>query len=277
MQKIRKISQTAVVTAFLSLLAIMPVIVNATTVEFQTILGSFEVNLTDEATPETVANFLTYVNDSSYTNSIIHRSVPGFVVQGGGFVFDSISPIIEIESNDPVINEPELSNLRGTIAMAKIDGDPNSATNQWFINLVDNSAGLDTANGGFTVFGQVVGDGMQVVDAIEALSTFLFPSPFGEIPLIDFSGDPATGDLTLLNETNLVIVNAVVVTDAAVDTAADLDLTANTLIAEFEDQQEQTQAELDEQARILRENRASGLGLSWFIILGLALIGRRYF
>ena len=277
MRKIRKISQTTLVTAFLSFLTILPGVVNATTVEFQTILGSFEVNLTDEATPETVANFLNYVNNSDYTNSFIHRSVPNFVVQGGGFVFDSITPIIEIEANDPVINEPVFSNLRGTIAMAKLDGAPNSATNQWFINLIDNSANLDAANGGFTVFGQVVGDGMQVVDAIETLSTFLFPSPFGEIPLIDFSGDASTGDLTLLNETNLVIVNAVVVSDAAVDTAADLDLTANTLIAEIEAEQEETLAEQEEQARLLRENRASGLGISWFAILGLALFARRYF
>ena len=109
--------------------AIMPRSAHATVVEIQTILGSFQVNLTDEATPVTVANFLTYVNDSSYTNSISHRSVPGFIVQAGGFAFDGITPIVDIESNDPIINEPLYSNLRGTIAMAKFDGDPNSATN----------------------------------------------------------------------------------------------------------------------------------------------------
>jgi len=215
-QKIRKFSQTALVTAFLSVLAILPGVVHATTVEFQTVLGSFEVNLTDEATPETVANFLNYVNNSDYTNSIVHRSVPGFVVQGGGFIYDSVTPIIDLETNDPVVNEAQFSNVRGTIAMAKIDGNPDSATSQWFINVADNSAGLDTANGGFTVFGQVVGDGMEVIDAIEALPTFFFPSPFGEIPLIDYAADAPTDDIALLNESNLVIINAVVVTDADV-------------------------------------------------------------
>ena len=277
MQKILKISQTALLTAFLGLVAILPGVANATTVEFQTVLGSFEVNLTDEATPETVANFLVYVNNSDYTNSIFHRSVPDFVLQGGGFIYDSVTPIIDIETNDPIVNEPEFSNLRGTIAMAKIDGDADSATSQWFINLVDNSASLDTANSGFTVFGQVVGDGMDVVDAIAALSTFAFPSPFAEIPLRDYSADDPTDDLTVLTDANLVIVNAVVVTDAAVDTAANLDLTENTLIVPFLEEQERIRAEQEERNRILRENRASGMGLFWFGLLGLALFVRRYF
>ncbi len=277
MQKIRKISQTAIVTTFLAIGTVLPGVASATTVEFQTVLGSFEVNLTDEATPETVANFLAYVNNSDYTNSIFHRSVNNFVIQGGGFVYDSITPIIDIETNDPVVNEPEFSNLRGTIAMAKIDGDADSATSQWFINLVDNSASLDASNGGFTVFGEVVGDGMDVVDAIAALSIFAFESPFAEIPLREYSADDPTNDLTLLNDTNLVIVNAVAVTDAAVDTAAALDLTENTLIVEFLEEQERIRAEQEERNRILRENRASGVGLSWFGILGLAVLVRRYF
>jgi len=276
-QKIRKITHTALLTTFFGLAAILPGMAKATTVEFQTVLGSFEVNLTDEATPETVANFLVYVNNSDYTNSIFHRSVADFVVQGGGFVYDGVTPIIDIETNDPVVNEPEFSNVRGTIAMAKIDGDPDSANSQWFINLADNSDSLDTSNGGFTVFGQVIGDGMDVVDAIAALSTFIFPTPFSEIPLRDYSADDPTDDLTVLTDANFVIVNAVVVTDAAVDTAANLDLTENTLIGPFLEEQERLLAEQEERNRILRENRASGLGLSWFCLLGLALFVRRYF
>ena len=146
----------------------------ATVVEFQTVMGNFEVNLYDNATPATVANFLEYVNNAAYSDAIFHRSVAGFVIQGGGFAYDPADTIVAIPSNPPVTNEPEFANVRGTIAMAKIGGDPNSATNQWFFNLSDNTANLDGQNGGFTAFGEVVGDGMDVVDAIAALPTFPF-------------------------------------------------------------------------------------------------------
>ena len=270
MQIITKISAMMLLASVFTITAIMPRSAHATVVEIQTILGSFQVNLTDEATPVTVANFLTYVNDSSYTNSISHRSVPGFIVQAGGFAFDGITPIVDIESNDPIINEPLYSNLRGTIAMAKFDGDPNSATNQWFINLADNSAILDAQNGGFTVFGQVIGDGMEVVDAIAALFTFPFQAPFNEIPLIDYPLDAPTDDLTLLNETNLVIVNAVVVTDPTVDSAADLEFVSNTIISDLTQEQE-------DRITLLSENRATSMGLVWLMLLGLALMTRRHY
>lgn len=196
----------------------------ATVVEVQTVLGNFEVNLYDNATPITVANFLNYVNNGAYTNSIVHRTVPGFVAQGGGFRFDMSWPAQGIPANAAITNEPVYSNVRGTIAMAKTS-QPDSATNQWFINLADNSANLDVQNEGFTVFGEVVGNGMDVVDAIATLPRFNFGSPFGELPLLnDNGGDP--------DATNLVIVTAVIVTDTTVDSAgvAGLNPTPNTLI-----------------------------------------------
>src|SRR5690606_25761942 len=97
----------------------------------------------DKHTPKTVENFLAYVNAGAYTDSIIHRSVPGFVVQGGGFEFTGALPPVVITQKPAVINEPLFSNVRGTIAMAKVGNDPNSATNQWFINLDNNSGNLD--------------------------------------------------------------------------------------------------------------------------------------
>lgn len=124
----------------------------ATTVQIQTVMGDLEVNLFDKDTPATVANFLAYVNAGAYTDSIIHRSVPNFIVQGGGFKYNDAWPPVGIAQNPAVINEPLFSNVRGTIAMAKLGNNPNSATNQWFINLKDNSANLDRQNSGFTVF-----------------------------------------------------------------------------------------------------------------------------
>lgn len=177
----------------------------ATNVIFQTDLGDFEVELFDQQTPATVANFLNYVNDGDYANTFIHRSMPGFVIQGGGFTFiDNITDSVPKDS--PVPNEPGISNTRGTIAMAKFPGDPDSATSEWFINLGDNSDNLDDQNGGFTVFGQVVGDGMQVVDAIAALQVWNAGSPFTDLPLIDYPGN-VTITVEHLVMTDVVLAN----------------------------------------------------------------------
>ena len=172
----------------------------ATEVTLTTPLGDVGIELFDEAAPETVANFLKYINDGDYKNSFIHRSAPGFVVQGGGFTFIN-DRVDEIPTDPPVINEPGISNTRGTIAMAKLGGQPNSATSQWYFNLDDNSADLDAANGGYTVFGRVTGDGMDVIDAISDLQVWQGNPPFGELPLIDYSG---SGDVT---EEHLVMID----------------------------------------------------------------------
>jgi cyclophilin family peptidyl-prolyl cis-trans isomerase len=153
-------------------------------------------------TPATAANFLSYVDGGSYQNTFIHRSVPGFVVQGGGFTVTNGEPGISIgnvNQRAPVVNEPKpagtsaANNVRGTIAMAKLGSDPNSATNQWFFNLADNSGNLDTQNGGFTVFGRVLGSGMAAVDEMANVPRFGYASPFDTVPLRDVPGaNPST-------------------------------------------------------------------------------------
>lgn len=140
-----------------------------TIVRVSTSLGDYSIELFDETAPLTVANFLGYVQRDDYNGTYLHRVVDNFVVQGGAYRFKLFEGPIDIPVGPAVVNEFGASNTRGTVAMAKIDGDPDSATNQWFVNLIDNSANLDTNNGGFTVFGTVLGDGMQVLDAIDAL------------------------------------------------------------------------------------------------------------
>jgi cyclophilin family peptidyl-prolyl cis-trans isomerase len=156
-------------------------IAEATIVRMETNgLGGFNIELYDADAPQTVANFLKYMargaasGNGGYDGTIIHRQIPGFIVQGGGYgccYFDG-NPV-HIAIDPPVPNEfsPSRSNVRGTIAMAKLAGDPDSATSEWFINLADNSANLDFQNGGFTVFGRVLDRGMDVVDEIATLST----------------------------------------------------------------------------------------------------------
>ncbi len=214
-------------TAAVFALAFLPQVSSATVVEFQTVLGNFEVNLYDNTTPQTVANFLNYVNNGRYTNSVIHRSVPNFVAQGGGFTYDMALPLNDVPAFAAVVNEPELANVRGTIAMAKLGSDPNSATSQWFFNLADNTANLDVQNGGFTVFGEVVGNGMDVVDAIAALPRYNFGAPTDELPLRNYTQTDFSNNVTV-DDSHLVIISAVVVSDSTVDSAAGLNPPVNT-------------------------------------------------
>lgn len=180
-----------------------------TLLRMQTSLGNIDLELFDDAAPQTVANFLNYVNDGDYRNTIIHRSIPGFVIQGGGYELQSGSPrLVPVPTDPPVVNEPGISNTRGTLAMAKQPGDPNSATSQWFINLGDNSSNLDQQNGGFTVFGQVLD--MAPVDAIAAVPTFNFGGAFTDIPLRDFT--PGTTFPDNVADSSFVIVSDVAVT-----------------------------------------------------------------
>ena len=206
-------------------------IASATIVRFETSLGDIDVNLFDESTPLTVANFLSYVDSDAYDGTMVHRSVPGFIIQGGGFAYSGLdqddAPIISsVSTLPPVSNEPLFSNVRATIAMAKLQNDPDSATSQWFFNLSDNNASnLDFQNGGFTVFGQVI-SGMDVIDQIAGLDVWNLSGAFvssalAETPLQNFSTQAATdGDLP--NEANFIEVADVSIIDTTVDSAANL-------------------------------------------------------
>ncbi len=123
-------------------------------------------NITNQSTPITANNFIEYVSDNSFDRTLIHRLVPNFVIQGGGYTWPALASNetggypIRILSKGSIINEPGNSNLMGTIAMAKIAGEPNSAVSEWFINLSDNQH-LDSQNGGFTAFGHLLGNSME--------------------------------------------------------------------------------------------------------------------
>lgn len=201
----------------------------ATIVEVTTNVGKFEINLFDQTTPVTVQNFLSYVNAGRYNGTVFHRSVPGFVVQGGGFTFDQQLPLKAVATFSPIVNEPKWSNVRATVAMAKQSGNPNSATNQWFVNLANNSGGspqLDKQNSGFTVFGQITSQDMEVVDAIAGLQRFSFPG-ITDLPLRNYSSSDRDDNKPLV-ASNLVTIESIVVVDTRANTAASLNPVANT-------------------------------------------------
>ena len=139
-----------------------------TIVRISTTVGDYSIELLDDVAPVTVRNFLNYVTRGDYNRTYLHRVEDGFVVQGGAYRFQPFVGPIDIRQDAPIVNEFNVSNTRGTVAMAKFEGSPNSATNQWFVNLTNNSS-LDGTNGGFTVFGVVLGEGMLILDAIDAL------------------------------------------------------------------------------------------------------------
>lgn len=214
--------------ALLTLSVIMPTVAYATIVEFHTSQGNFKVNLFDQTTPKTVENFLSYVNDGDYIDTVIHRHKLNFVTQGGGFKFEGSINLSPIATKPTVVNEPVYSNVTGTIAMARLPGKPNSATSQWFINLKDNSSNLDVTDEGFTVFGQVIDGGMSVIDTI---STF---SLCNDIPMPEYSSQDCTSGLIPGSE-NFVTIHQITIVDSSVTSASDLNPVENTLIDQVND------------------------------------------
>lgn len=140
-------------------------------VKIETTMGNITVELDADKAPIGVENFIHYVMDGYFTDTIFHRIIPGFMVQGGGMV----EGMQDKPAGDPIENEADngLKNDRGTLAYARTM-DPNSATTQFFINLVDNDflnhKSKDTQGWGYAVFGKVT-DGMDVVDAMAKVET----------------------------------------------------------------------------------------------------------
>jgi peptidyl-prolyl cis-trans isomerase B (cyclophilin B) len=140
-------------------------------VTFKTNYGDFTLELFADKAPKTVENFLSYVEDGFYDNTIFHRVIDGFMVQGGGFTVD----MEQKDTKDTIVNEANngVANEKGTIAMARTN-DPHSATAQFFINVNNNdflNHTSESVNGwGYCAFGKVV-EGMDVVEKIKSVKT----------------------------------------------------------------------------------------------------------
>ena len=151
--------------------------------------GDITIELNEEKAPITVKNFISYVEKKFYDNTIFHRIIDGFMIQGGGFSNEEMPA--QKKPDDPIKNEGKksgLSNIRGSIAMARTN-DPHSATSQFFINVVDNK-NLDPGGfsaDGYAVFGKVT-KGMDVVDKIKSVKT-------GSTPLKTLRGVGAMRDV----------------------------------------------------------------------------------
>jgi cyclophilin family peptidyl-prolyl cis-trans isomerase len=181
-------------------------------VRFATTLGDIDVQLLTAQAPNTVTNFLDYANGTngptygSYSGTFFHRSVPGFVVQGGGYAYAGGEPQA-IAAGPAIKSEAGVANTAGTLAMALSTG-PDSATDEWFFNLTNNPQLNDTSDGGpFTVFGEVLDSaGMNVMNQIAAAqvddASSQWGSAFTDVPVVNFSGNPLVAD-------NLIYVNSI--------------------------------------------------------------------
>lgn len=151
-------------------------------VRLTTSKGEIVLELNRDKAPVSVNNFLKYVDDKFYNNTIFHRVIPEFVVQGGGFTTE----LEQKDTRDPILNESTngLKNVRGSLAMARTD-QPNSATAQFFVNLINNTS-LDRTdrNAGYAVFGRVI-VGMSVIDDIAEVETHTERIGFDDVPVED--------------------------------------------------------------------------------------------
>lgn len=151
-------------------------------VKMETSLGAVEIELDEVKAPVSVKNFLSYVDKKFYDETIFHRVINNFMIQGGGFTKD----MKEKKTGAPIINEASnrLSNKTGTIAMARTN-DPNSATSQFYINVADNPsldyAGPGPSTIGYAVFGKVI-SGMHIVERIKAVKTGTI-SGYSDVPM----------------------------------------------------------------------------------------------
>ena len=178
-------------------------------VRFNTIEGNMDVAMLPDDAPLNVANFLSYVNNGAYNSSFFHRSTAEAtsglsIIQGGlATITADGTDVTTIPAGATVVNEYKVANTHGTLAAAKLGGDPNSASSQWFFNGGDNSSVLGADNnGGFTVFGRVIGNsGLSVLDALQAIPVPTtdgkegdgpLASPYNEVPLIGYTGTEQT-------------------------------------------------------------------------------------
>jgi cyclophilin family peptidyl-prolyl cis-trans isomerase len=193
-----------VVCGIFVLLFLRSILCAGTLAQFRTVFGDMEVELYDQDKPVTAQNFIRYVQTGAYTNMFAHRLVPGFVVQGGGFAITNRGTTnwqaVAIPTFPPITNEfgvgRRFSNVYGTIAMAKLGGNTNSATSQWFFNFTNNSF-LDAAdsNNFFVVFGHIVNgtnvlnifNNFQYWNGTQSSNLVLhqyYSPPFDDLPLL---------------------------------------------------------------------------------------------
>jgi len=195
----------------LGLAALAPQLALAeSSIRVRTTVGDFFVNLTPDAAPATVSNFLEYIDNGDFTDSFFHDSqqvdgAPKTLTVGRfRWLAAGFSGVTDVRTGPVVANEFNQSNTRGTVAMVRVAGMPDSATNSWFVNVADNGGvapdGTDFVDGGATVFGSINSAGMEVIDSIAALTVEDRGSDFPSLPVLTPDTITVTRDQVVLIE-----------------------------------------------------------------------------
>lgn len=214
----------------LSILVCLSVIAGAeagTIVEVQTSFGSFYLEVDEESAPVSGGNFLNYVRSGRYNNTFIHGAIGGSLIRGGGYTFTNCADGPQrIELDDPIQYEDTgLSNLDGTIAALRPASDIDGATSEWFINLGADT-GLDTQDGGYAVFGRVLGDGLNVVRNI-SLANLVRLGFWLETPTSNYF--QSTVNCQQFSRDNLILVLMAVVNEDSLAATASYDAVSELL------------------------------------------------
>ncbi|MFZ8955717.1 MAG: peptidylprolyl isomerase [Pseudohongiellaceae bacterium] len=162
--RLRRLERVRGMIAISAILGFPGATIAGTIVEVQTSFGNFYLEIDEESAPVTGGNFLNYVRSGRYNNTFIHGAIGGSLIRGGGYTYTNCADGPQrIELDDPIpLEDTGLSNLNGTIAALRPSSELNGATSEWFINLGADTT-LDTQDGGYAVFGRVLGDGLNVV------------------------------------------------------------------------------------------------------------------
>ena len=198
-----------------------------TIVEVQTSFGNFYLEIDEESAPVTGGNFLNYVRSGRYINTFIHSAIGGSLIRGGGYTYTNCSDGPKrIELDDPIpLEGTGLSNLDGTIAALRPSSELNGATSEWFINLGADTT-LDTQDGGYAVFGRVLGDGLNVVRNI-SLANLVRLGFFLETPTSNYF--QSTVNCQQFSRDNLILVLMSVVNEDALAATASFDAVSELL------------------------------------------------
>jgi peptidyl-prolyl cis-trans isomerase A (cyclophilin A) len=221
-----KLIRHSVLSALLCLL-VTTVAEAGAIVEVQTSFGTFYLEIDAESAPLTGGNFLNYVRSGRYNNTFIHGTIGGSLIRGGGYTFANCADGPQrIELDDPIpLEDTGLSNLDGTIAALRPATDINGATSEWFINLGADT-GLDTQDGGYAVFGRVLGDGLNVVRNI-SLANLVRLGFFLETPTSNYF--QSTVNCQQFSRDNLILVLMAVVNEDSLAATASFDAASGLL------------------------------------------------